>query len=259
MAVDSRLEPTSVRLEIRGQIAIVTLARPAKRNAIDDATIHALDAIFSAPPSDVRAFVLAGDGDHFCAGLDLSEHRERTPHGAFEHSRAWHRTFEKIATGGLPVVAALQGAVVGGGLEIAAATHVRVADASTFFALPEGQRGIFVGGGGSVRIARLIGAGRMAEMMLTGRRYDASAGLTLGLAHELVAPGATLTRALELAEGIAANAPLSNFAIVTALERIAAMAPNEGFFTESLVAAFVQGTDDARERMSAFLDRGSTS
>ena len=86
----------------------------------------------------------------------------------------WHRAFERMERGRLPVVAVLKGAVIGGGLELASATHIRVAEPSAFYALPEGQHGLFVGGGGSVRVPRLIGAHRMADMMLTGRVLDAA-------------------------------------------------------------------------------------
>src|SRR3546814_4783914 len=86
----------------------------------------------------------------------------------------WHEAFRHIQFGRVPVIAVLHGAVIGGGLELAAATHVRIAEPSSFYALPEGQRGIFVGGGGSVRIPRLIGVARMMDMMLTGRVYDRS-------------------------------------------------------------------------------------
>jgi enoyl-CoA hydratase/carnithine racemase len=105
----------------------------------------------------------------FCAGLDLSELSERDAGQGMHHSRMWHAALECVQYGPVPVVAALHGAVVGGGLELASACHIRVADDTTFFALPEGSRGIFVGGGGSVRIPKLIGVARMTDMMLTGR------------------------------------------------------------------------------------------
>src|SRR5947199_18746 len=105
----------------------------------------------------------------------------------------------------------LHGAVVGGGLELAAACHVRVAEESAFYGLPEGQRGLFVGGGGSARVPRLIGVARMTDMMLTGRVYDASEGLAIGISQYLVDAGQGLAKAFELAGRIAANAPLSNF------------------------------------------------
>jgi (methylthio)acryloyl-CoA hydratase len=155
----------------------------------------------------------------------------------------------------VPVVAAMQGAVIGGGLELAAATHVRVAELSAFYALPEGQRGIFVGGGATVRVARLIGAGRMVEMMLTGHVYDAEEGQRLGLSHHLVGAGEALPRALELAERIAQNAVMTNHAILQAIGRIADMSAGDGLFTESLMAALVQTGPEVRERLQGFLDR----
>jgi (methylthio)acryloyl-CoA hydratase len=151
-------------------------------------------------------------------------------------------------------VAALHGAVVGGGLELASACHVRVADASTFFALPEGSRGIFVGGGGSVRIPRLIGTARMADMMFTGRVYNAEEGERTGLAQYLVPQGTALDKALELAARIAANAPLTNYALMQALPRIADQTADHGLFTEALISAIVQDAPEAKARVREFLE-----
>lgn len=242
-------------VEVRGAVAVLRLDRPEKRNAVNDALIGSIERFFRAPPDGVRVAVLHGAGDHFCAGLDLSEHRHRDAVAVMAHSQAWHRVFQAVQFGGLPVVSALHGAVIGGGLELAAATHVRVADRTAFYALPEGQRGIFVGGGATVRVARVIGAGRMVEMMLTGRSYGAEDGLRLGLSHYLEEPGRALDKALELAERIAGNAPLSTYAILNAISRIEDMSMSDGLFTESLVAALVQTGDDARARLEAFLGR----
>jgi enoyl-CoA hydratase/carnithine racemase len=244
-------------IERRGAVVIVRLDRPAKRNAVSDELLRSLETFFRQPPDDARAVVLCGAGDHFCAGLDLSEHRDRDAFQVMEHSRWWHAVFERIQYGRVPVVAAMQGGVIGGGLELAAATHVRVAERSCFYALPEGQRGIFVGGGATVRVARLIGAGRMVEMMLTGHVYDAEEGQRLGLSHYLVGDGEALPKAIELAERIAGNAQTSNYAVLHAIGRIAEMGPAEGLFTESLMAALVQTGPEARDRLQAFLDRRS--
>ena len=127
----------NVQVELKDAIAIVHLARPAKRNALNDETVFSLERWFSRPPEQVKAVVLVGNGDHFCAGLDLSELKERNVAEGMLHSRSWHKAFERIEFGTLPVVAVLHGAVVGGGLELAAAAHIRVAEASTFYALPE--------------------------------------------------------------------------------------------------------------------------
>ena len=150
-------------------MAVLTLMRAAKRNALDDPTVAGIEPFFSALPGDIGAVVLTGDGEHFSAGLDLSELSERDVRAGIEHSRSWHRAFQHIEFGKAPVVAVLHGAVVGGGLELAAAAHIRVAERSTFYALPEGSRGIYVGGGASVRVPALIGTARMMDMMLTGR------------------------------------------------------------------------------------------
>jgi enoyl-CoA hydratase/carnithine racemase len=152
------------------------------------------------------------------------------------------------------VVAVLHGAVVGGGLELASAAHIRVAERSSFYGLPEGQRGLFVGGGGSARIPRLIGIARMSDMMLTGRVHDAEEGQRIGLSQYLVDDEQGLATAFELARKIASNAPLSNFAVMHALPRIAEQGQAAGLFTESLMAAIAQADDAAKQRMRDFLD-----
>jgi enoyl-CoA hydratase/carnithine racemase len=242
-----------LRIEHGGPVTHVRLNRPAKRNALNDPLVAQLQAAFTGLPEATRAVVLSGEGDHFSAGLDLSELTERNVSEAVLHSRSWHAAFEHIQFGRVPVVAVLHGAVVGGGLELAVAAHVRVAETSAFYGLPEGQRGIFVGGGGSARIPRLIGAARMADMMLTGRVYDAEEGLRIGLSQYVVEAGAGLDKGFELARKIASNAPLSNFAVLHALPRIADMGQSEGLFLESLMAAIASGDDAAKSRIQAFL------
>lgn len=246
--------PPSLLARRHGAVGVLTLNRPAKRNALDDATVRGIEQFFVHLPADIGCVVLAAKGDHFSAGLDLLEMAEHDTLSGVRHSRMWHRALEQVEFGPVPVVCALRGAVVGGGLELAAAAHLRVAERSTYYALPEGMRGLFVGGGASVRIPRLIGVARMADLMLTGRRYDAEEGYAVGLSQYVVDDDAGLARAVELAERIAANAPQTNFAIVQALPRIAEANPREGYFMESMMAAIAQGTDDAKERMQAFLD-----
>jgi enoyl-CoA hydratase/carnithine racemase len=162
---------------------------------------------------------------------------------------------DSLQFGRFPIVSVLHGAVVGGGLEIASATHIRVAEASTYYGLPEGQRGIFVGGGGSARVPRLAGVACMTDMMLCGRVLDAQEGLMRGLSQYVVADGQGLAKACELAAKIAGNAPLSNFAVMQALPRIADMSQPDGLFVESLMAAIAQGDDAAKERVRAFLEK----
>ena len=247
-----RLDEVSV--EHRGAISIVRLCRPKKRNAISDGLMAAVGQRFDELPETTRAVVIAGEGEHFCAGLDLSELKERDAVQGLHHSRSWHQILSAIEFGRVPVIAALHGAVVGGGLELASTCHIRVADETTFFALPEGSRGIFVGGGGSVRVPKLIGAHRMLDMMLTGRVYKAAEGVAIGLAQYLVPPGQALSKAIELAERIAQNAPMTNYALMHGLPRIAEQPADHGFFSESMLAGIAQSAPEAKARVRAFLD-----
>ncbi len=243
-----------LQVQAAGALLHVRLNRPAKRNAISDTLVQQLHTCFVNLPEGTRAVVLSGEGDHFCAGLDLSELVERDIGSAVWHSRMWHAAFDAVQFGRVPVVAVLHGAVVGGGLELAASCHIRVAEASAYYGLPEGQRGIFVGGGGSARIPRLIGVARMTDLMMTGRVYDADEGQRVGLSHYVSADGQGMAKAVELATRIAGNAPMSNFAVMHALPRIADQSQSEGLFTESLMAAVAESTPDAQDRLRAFLE-----
>jgi enoyl-CoA hydratase/carnithine racemase len=247
--------PASLSGEQHGEIVVLHINRPEKANALDDATVQGLADFLENPPASARAIVLAATGKHFSAGLDLSAVRDMDIRGHLAHSRMWHRAFEAVEFGQLPVIAVLRGAVVGGGLELAAACHVRVAEASAYYALPEGQRGIFVGGGGSVRIPRLIGTSRMMEMMLTGRTYGAEDGLRLGFSHYLVGDGEGLRTGMELAAKVASNSALSNYAVMQALPRIAEAGVSSGYMFETLMAAVTQGDEDAIARKRAFLEK----
>ena len=247
--------PDSLAVELDGDVAILRLNRAHKRNALNDPTLLGIGAFFATVPEGVRAVVLAGEGEHFCAGLDLSELQERDVVDGVMHSRMWHRALDEVQFGSVPVVAVLHGAVVGGGLELASAAHIRVAEMSTFYALPEGQRGIFVGGGGAARIPRLIGASRMTDMMLTGRTYNAEEGQQIGLSHYLVRPGEGLQKGRELAHQMAKNAKMTNFALMHALPRIAETGQDQGLFIEALVAAIAQGAPEAKERIAQFLSK----
>ena len=244
-----------LKIEIDGRVATVSMNRPDKRNAMNEALLAAIDDFFRAPPEGVKVAILTGDQDHYCAGLDLSEHIHRSAEENLMHSREWHEVMDRIEFGKIPVISAMNGAVIGGGLELATSTHVRIADSTTIFQLPEGRRGIYVGGGASVRVARIMGAGRMREMMLTGRKFGAEEGLALGLNHYSVEAGGALDKARQLAERIADNAPMSNYFMLHTIGRLEDMARADGFYAEALSAAVVQTTPDAHEGLAAFLEK----
>jgi (methylthio)acryloyl-CoA hydratase len=252
--MDGQIDPM-VTYELRDDIALIGLNRRAKRNAISDRVVEALHQAVQTAEAEAKAAVIHGEGRHFCAGLDLAEHVEKPLIAAVQGSRRWHRVFDGIERGAIPFVVALKGAVVGGGFELAAAAHVRVADETTFFGLPEGTRGIFVGGGGSVRIARLIGAARMGDMMLTGRTVSPVQMEQWGGVSYVVREGQALDKAIALARVAAQNAPMSNYAILNALPRIRDMSSEDGLFTESLMSALTSATPEATQRLRDFLEK----
>src|ERR1700724_3567170 len=219
-----------LKVEAIGPVLSVGLNRPAKRNALNDGIMLAIQDCFANIPDGIGAVVIHGIGEHFSSGLDLSELTEHDATDGLLHSQMWHRVFDRIQYSRVPVIAALRGAVIGGGLELACAAHIRVAEPSAYFALPEGQRGIFVGGGGSVRLPRLIGVARMTDMMLTGRVYSAIEGAAYGFTQYLTEEG-------------------------NALPRIAKANPQAGLLMESLMATVAQSDKEAKLRIRAFLDR----
>ena len=237
---------------------LVTLNRPEKRNALDVATIEELIRFFSgARLAGVKAVVLAGAGDHFCAGLDLVEHwkADRSAEDFMHVCLRWHEAFNKMEYGGVPIIAALKGAVVGGGLELASAAHVRVIDPGTYFALPEGQRGIFTGGGATIRVSDMIGKYRMIDMVLTGRVYQGQEAVDLGLAQYIVEEGGSLDRALALGGKVAQNLPLTNFAICSAVSHMKNMSGLDAAYAEAFVGGIVNTQPDARARLEAFANK----
>jgi len=245
--------------QLEGDVAVVGINRPAKRNAVNGAVMADMHAAFERAAAEARVGVLYGEGGNFSAGLDLAEVASRMGGGTaqlkpWERGR-WTVPLDLVARGPIPWVAALEGACIGGGLEIASACHIRVADESTFFALPEGKRGIFVGGGGAVRIQKLIGYARMADMMLTGRVLSAAEGERANLCQYVVPRGQGREKAMELARAIASNAPNTNWAICAALPRIGDMGHGDGLFFEGLIGG-ASRSGERNERIAAFIERG---
>ncbi len=252
---DTRFENLAFRRD--GAIGILSLNRAAKRNALNADTIEELITFFTAlPRSGVRALVLRGEGDHFSAGLDLVEHHreDRRPEDFMHLCLRWHEAFNKMEYSGVPIIAALKGAVVGGGLELATSAHIRVADAGTYFALPEGQRGLFTGGGATIRVAGLVGKARMIDMMLTGRIYKGQEAVDVGLCQYLV-EGSSEEKALEIAHTAAENPPLSNFAICSAISHMQNMSGLDASYAEAVVAGIVNTQPASRDRLEAFANK----
>ena len=248
---------TLVTYELDGDVAVIGIDRASKRNAINDEVIkHLREALFRGT-EEAKAGVIFGHGANFSAGLDLAEAATWMKPGAPKRRRGrWNRPLDLIARGQIPWVAALKGACIGGGLELASAAHIRVADETTFFALPEGKRGIFVGGGGSVRIQRLMGYARMADLMLTGRVLTAAEGERANLCQYVVPAGTSLDKAKEIAKYIATNAPNTNWAVCAALPRVNDMSHEDGLFWEGMIGNAVSSAE-GYERVKAFVERGA--
>src|SRR5207237_7552730 len=194
--------------ELESASALIRLNRPYKRNCFDLTVMKQLRAAIDRAGEEAKCGIIFGHGDNFCAGLDLRWAAENWKAGRsqrlpFPFNR--NTFFEEMARGNIPFIAALHGATLGGGLETAAAAHIRVADESAFFALPEGTRGIFIGGGGSVRVARLLGFSRMQDMMLTGRVLKADEAERYGVVQYVVPKGQAMAKARELAQKICKN------------------------------------------------------
>jgi enoyl-CoA hydratase/carnithine racemase len=245
-----------VTYELDGEIALIGLNRPDKRNSLNPDLREQLAAGIVRAEKEAKCVILFGHGENFCAGLDLAWAKTFWKSGRSKLPFRYNRSSEQeaIARGNIPVIAALHGATLGGGFEMAACAHVRVADETTFFALPEGARGIFVGGGGSVRIARLIGFARMQDMMLTGRVIKPDEAERWGAVGYVVPKGQAIAKARELAAAICSNAPLSNFAITNSLPRLQDLSYDDGLYFERMVGEYTR-SDESIARVEKFLDK----
>ena len=247
------LGPSGFSIARDENIAIIRLCRPQKRNSLNDEIVLGLSAFFASLPGDVEAIVIQGEGDHFCAGLDLNEVQDTDLASNLNTTTIGQRLNDLIQSSRAAVVCVMHGAVIGAGLEMAAACHIRIAEKTAYYALPEGMRGIFLGSGGSVRIPRLIGAERVQDMMLTGRTYGAEEGYALGFSQYLAEPGMGFAKAVEVAKRITQNTAMANFAILHALPRIVEEAPSNGLLTERLMATIACSDEDAQQRLQDFL------
>jgi enoyl-CoA hydratase/carnithine racemase len=245
-----------ITYELDGTIALIGLDRGAKRNALSRALQQQLREAALRAGEEARVAVVYSHSEHFCAGLDLAEAAKwmNDREAQFRNRTRSGKPFEEIARSPIPFVAAISGACIGGGLELASSCHIRIADETTFFALPEGQRGIYIGGGGSVRVARLLGIARMTDLMLTGRVLTAAEGERFNLVQYLVPKGQHLERAKSLARRIAENAPRTNWAVVNALPRIQNFSHEDGLFVEGLVVSAVASAEST-QRLNDFVEK----
>ena len=242
-----------VTVERDGDVAVVRLNRPTKHNALSTALEAALlEAITGPAVAASRAVVLAGNGRSFCAGADVTEIRELDAEGVLAYYRASGRVYEVLAGLAQPSVAALHGYCLGGGLELALAATLRVADDTARLGFPEVGLGILPSSGGTTRVVQACGPLRAREVLLLRRRYDAGQAAQLGLVTEVVPGGQALARATELANDLAAL-PAAAVEVVRQAVDVAAQAPSAAsLLVERLAYAALTTTTAARSAQQAF-------
>ncbi|HRN54442.1 MAG TPA: enoyl-CoA hydratase-related protein [Gemmatimonadaceae bacterium] len=250
---------TYLTLEIADALAIVTVNRPDKLNALNATVIAELDEAFTelSQREQVRAIILTGAGRAFVAGADIAEIAEASegPAGLEALSQVGTRVFTKIERLNKPVIAAINGFALGGGLELALACHLRVASEGAKFGLPEAKLGLIPGYGGTQRLPRLIGTGRAMQMILTGGMIDANTAAQYGLVNAVYPVEALLDVAKSIAKEMIANGPLALAHAITVVAQGAGMAMDEALALESRHFGELGRTADMREGTKAFLEK----
>jgi enoyl-CoA hydratase len=250
-------EPGTIQLEREADgIALVTVNRPDKLNALNAETVSRLDTVLREVAGDegVRVLILTGAGGKaFVAGADIAELSRMGPVDGVQVSRAGQATFRFLERMPKPVIAAVNGFALGGGLELALACHVRLASSRARFGLPEVKLGIIPGYGGTVRLPRLVGRGRALEMMLTGEMIDAAEAFRIGLVNRVEEPDALLDAAREMARTMIANGPIAIALALEAVDRGISTTIDDAQILESNLFGLLASTQDMKEGMQAFL------
>lgn len=243
--------------ERQGHVGLLTVNRPEALNALNSEVVAALSKqLEEIARSDVRCVVLTGSGGKaFVAGADIAEMKDINVEQAIEFSNTGNVMMEKLESLPAPVIAAVNGYALGGGCELALACDIRIASEKAVFGLPEVTLGILPGYGGVQRLARLIGLGRAKELAYTARRVQAQEAREIGLVNQVCAPEELMTRCMELAEMIAANAPLGVRSVKEVANGSVGLTLNEARRMEVKSFAHCFGTSDQRMAMQAFVEK----
>jgi enoyl-CoA hydratase/carnithine racemase len=254
------MEEPHALVERRGHVLIVTMNRPAARNALSGPMMELMRQAWDTVDSDpeIRVCVLTGAGGAFCAGADLKAMTSSHPGDRFQGGDLDVSVIEPLLKGrrlSKPLIAAVEGPAVAGGTEILQACDIRVAGASARFGVSEARWGLFPLGGSAVRLTRQIPYTVAADLLLTGRHITAAEALSIGLIGHVVPDGQALEAALEIAAAIAANGPVAVRAILRVIRETEGMAENEAFALEAKVGMAVFASEDAREGPRAFAEK----
>ncbi len=245
-----------IALTREGPVAVVTIARPDKLNAFDIDMLDALDAACTQIERDhaVRAVVITGEGKAFSAGGDIKAWAAMAPQEfGFDWVRFGHRVFARLAELRVPVVAALNGHALGGGLELAACADIRIAEKQVKLGLPETGLGMVPGWSGTQRLVQRFGAQVVRRMALGGEIFTAAEALPLGLVDQLAEAGTAREAALAYAQRIAARGPTA--VQVVKLMLASATGESSGTAVETIASILVAKTGDLKEGVAAFADK----
>ncbi|UCC40897.1 MAG: enoyl-CoA hydratase/isomerase family protein [Candidatus Aminicenantes bacterium] len=244
--------------EKKENIGLLTINRPDKLNAISNELTSELKQLLGEIENDeeLRVLVITGAGDKaFVAGADIKELVDRDAKIGRRVSRERQEVFSRIENLQIPVIGAINGYALGGGLELALACSIRVCSEKAQFGVPEVKLGIIPGDGGTQRLPRLVGLGRAMEMILTGDFIDAQEEYRIGLVNKIFPPGKLMEGAMELAQRIASRPPLAVRYAKEAVNRSQEGDAVSGFALESYLHALACTTEDKKEGVSAFLEK----
>jgi len=251
-------EYSNLLLEIEDRIAVLSVNRPDKLNALNEQTIRelgeAVDEITRR--DDVGGVILTGVGEKaFVAGADIAELATMGPVDGVDVSRLGQQVFRRIELSRKPVIAAVNGFALGGGCELALACHLRIASENAQFGLPEVKLGIIPGYGGTLRLPRIVGKGRALELMLTAQFIKADEAYRIGLANRVVPQAELMDTARKILQTILANGPVAVGLAIECTTRGMEMSVDDGLALESNLFGLLAATQDMREGMGAFLEK----
>jgi len=250
-----------VLVERRARAAFVTLNRPDAANALSEALVAALGRVVGELAAevkhgaDVRAVVITGAGKAFCAGADLKERRAMTLDQTWGFLDVLNRLVNAVAAFPRPVIAAINGAAYGGGLELALACDVRIAADTAEMGLTEVRLGVIPGAGGTQRLARVASVGAAKELILTGRRVRAQRAYALGIVSDVVPAANLADAAAKLADEIATAGPLATAAAKRAIDGGVGLPLGDGLALEATCYEEVLASDDRNEGLNAFAEK----